>query len=54
MVIPDIEVFRAALQALDDLPTHRMSYRWIDGRIDTLRDYLTELIESLGNLREED
>jgi len=54
MVIPDIQVFSAALKALDDLPTHRMSFRWIDGRIDTLRYCLTELIESLDNLREED
>jgi len=54
MLIPDIEVFRTAVRALHDLPTHRMHFRWAEHRIDELRDGLIELISALDDLKEEE
>jgi len=54
MVIPDIEIFKAALIALDNLPTHRMTFRWLEGSIDELKDGLIDLIRTLNDLEEED
>jgi len=54
MLIPDIEIFMAALEALENLPTHRMHFRWGENRIDSLRFRLAELIGALDNLTEEE
>jgi len=54
MLISDIEIFRAALAALEGLPTHKMSFRWAEGRIARLKRGLIDLIEALNNLEPEE